>query len=457
MNTTSFVGSIEGAVLLPGNSQYESARRVWNAMIDRRPALIVRVASVGDVVRSLKFASENGLLVAVRGGGHNVAGNAVCDGGLVIDLTPMKGVRVDAEEGYAHAGAGLTLGELDRETQTCGLAVPSGLISTTGIAGLTLGGGIGWLSRQYGLTCDNLISADLVMPDGSVVTASSTENTDLFWGLRGGGGNFGIVTSFQYRLHPVRMVVGGPIFHPFDDAARTLGFYRAFAGGLAEACTSVAMLVTAPPAPFLPTAAHGRPISAIMVAHCGAADDAERTIRPLRSHGIAVADLIKPIPYLALQTLNDPMSPPGVRHFWKSEFLTDLSPGAIDALIDGFSVVPSPFSAILIHHLGGAVARVGEDDTAYSRRKKEFLVVIDAAWVDAADDETNIAWARNVWATLRSFSAGGTYVNFLGDEGPDRVRDTYGDTKLARLRMLKAKYDPGNLLRLNQNVLPATS
>lgn len=449
---SSFTSMLSGTVILPGSEQYESARLVWNGMINKRPSIIARCVSASDIVSAVKFARENGLQVAVRGGGHNVSGNSACDGGIVIDLSLMKGIRVDDARKEVYAEAGLTWGEFDKETQTHGLATPGGLISTTGIAGLTLGGGFGWLSRKYGLACDNLLSADIVTADGRFLTASPTEHQDLFWGIRGGGGNFGIVTSFQFRLHPVSTVFGSFVFHPFGDVRQTLGSYREFVHTCPDEVTSFAAMLTAPPVPFLPASFHGQKLTLIASCHCGPVEEGERVLQPLRTIGHPVADLSSAQPYVNIQAAHDPTAPPGMRNYWKSEFVAELSDELIDAMASSMNSVPSPLNAIHIYHLQGAISRVNDEATAYSHRDARFLILIIAMWTDSSEDEKQIRWARGLWEKLRAFSLGGGYVNFLGDEGEERVKTSYGKTTYARLMALKKTYDPSNFFRLNQNI-----
>jgi FAD/FMN-containing dehydrogenase len=445
---TAFQASLRGELLRPGDGSYDAARRVWNGMIDRRPALIARCAGASDVVRAVDFARTNGLPVAVRGGGHNVSGSGVCDGGLVIDLTPMKGIRVDPVARTARVDAGVTWGELDHETQAFGLATTGGTVSTTGIAGLTLGGGFGWLMRKHGLTCDNLVSADAVTADGRLLRGSEEEHADLFWGLRGGGGNFGVVTSFEYRLHEVGpTLLAGPLFHPLAAARDLLRFYRDFAPTAPDALGCMAALLTSP---------DGVPLAGLVPAFAGPIAEGETAMRPLRAFGSPVADHVGPIPYRTLQMLFDPAFPAGRRNYWKSSFLRGLDDAAIDALVDHVAKVPSPHSGVAIEQFGGAVGRVEVDATAFAHRSASFNLIIFAAWDDPAQDDANIGWARELWAAMRPFAADGVYVNYLGDvrdEGEDRVRAAYG-AQYDRLAALKAKYDPTNLFRVNQNITP---
>jgi FAD/FMN-containing dehydrogenase len=440
--------SLRGQLLRPGEEGYDTARRIWNAMIDRSPALIARCAGSADVVRSVNFARYHGLLLSVRGGGHNVSGNAVCDGGLMIDLSPMKSIRVEPARSTARAEAGCTWRDLDHETQAFGLATTGGIIPTTGIAGLTLGGGLGWLMRKHGLSCDNLISTDMVTADGRLVTASATDNSDLFWAARGGGGNFGVVTSFEYRVHPVGQVLGGMVAHSLERAREALKFLREFAPSAPDDLCTMAAFVTGP---------DGAKLLAIFVCYSGPIAEGERVLKPLRAFGRPVADGITAMPYVRLQSLLEPGFPPGRLNFWKSSFLRELSDDAIDILVDGFSRVPSPTSAMAIEQLGGAVSRVKDDATAFAHRSALFNLLIVGIWSDPAENRKHTEWVRGLWDAMQPYSTGGVYVNYLGgdvDEGADRVRAAYGHDKYQRLLALKRKYDPDNVFRLNQNIAP---
>jgi FAD/FMN-containing dehydrogenase len=446
--TEKFAASLRGRLLRPGGEDYDSARRIWNAMIDRTPALIVRCAGAADVVRSVNFARYHSLTLSVRGGGHNVSGNALCDGGLVIDLSPMRGIRVLPQRATARSEAGCTWRDFDEETQAFGLATTGGIIPTTGIAGLTLGGGLGWLMRKHGLSCDNLLSIDIVTADGRLVTANATENADLFWAARGGGGNFGAVTSFEFRVHPVGQVFGGMVAHSFERARDALRFFREFAHAAPDDLSPMAAFVTGP---------DGSKLLAIFVCYSGSLAEGERVLRPLRAFGPPLVDNISPMPYLQLQSLLEPGFPPGQQNFWKSNFLRELSDDAIDILIEGFRTVPSPTSAMAIEHLGGAVARMKDDETAFAHRNALFNLLIVGIWPNPADNRKHIEWVRGLWDAMQPYSTGGVYVNYLGqsaDEGPERVRAAYGDAKYERLLALKRKFDPDNVFRLNQNIDP---
>jgi hypothetical protein len=444
-----------GELIRPGNPRYAAARAVWNGAIDRHPGLVARCTSATDVRAAVRFARERDLLVAVRGGGHNVAGTAVCDGGIVIDLSPMKGVWVDPGGRKARAQAGLLWGELDRETQPFGLAVTGGIISHTGIAGLTLGGGLGWLMRRHGLAADNILSADVVTADGNFLRASAEEHTDLFWGLRGGGGNFGAVTSFEYRLHPVGpIVLAGMILHPAAKVREVLGFYRDFIGTAPDELTTIVVLRVAPPAPFLPPWVHGQPVVVIAACYAGSVEDGERAVAPLRQFGAPLVDLIRPTPYVCHQSFFDPTAPHGLGYYWKSEYVPSLSDPLIDTLAERAWGAPTAESYTIIFHLGGAVGRVDQEASAFEDRRAGHAVNIDAVWSDPARASACVAWTRELWEAVRPHSTGRVYVNFLGEEGQDRVRAAYGEAKYERLRALKRKHDPTNFFRLNQNIRP---
>jgi FAD/FMN-containing dehydrogenase len=449
-------GRIRGRVILPDDAAYEGARRVWNGMIDKRPAVIIRCAGVADVIEAVTFARSHDLLVAVRGGGHNVTGAAVCDGGMVIDLSPMKGVRVDPVARTVRAQGGVLWGELDRETQVFGLATTGGLISTTGVAGLTLGGGIGWLARKHGLSCDNLLSADVVTADGRLLVASARQNPDLFWAVRGGGGNFGVVTSFEYQLHPVGpIVVGGMALYPIERATEVLRFYREYIAKASDALSVFPAFGTVPPLPAVPAELHGTQTITLVACYAGDSREAERALQPLRSFATPTADLIGPIPYSALQSLFDDASPSGALSYWKSDILGELSDGCIDILVSHMAALSqlSPLTIAHIYPLRGAIGRVGAKRTAFGQRDARFSTILAATWFDPAQSEAHIAWVRNLWQAMRPYAPGGVQPNFLGEEGDERVRAAYGEN-YQRLVALKRRYDPTNFFRLNQNIQP---
>jgi FAD/FMN-containing dehydrogenase len=448
--------SLQGPVIAPDDEGYEEARSIWNGAIDRRPACIARCTGVADVVAAVGFARERDLIVGVRSGGHGVGGHALCDGGLVIDLSPMKGIRVDPATRTARAEAGVLWGELDRETQLFGLATVGGIVTHTGIAGLTLGGGIGWLMRKHGATVDNLLSADVVTAQGDIVTASDEENPDLFWGIRGGGGNFGIVTSFEYRLHPVGpIVLAGPVFHLLEDAPEVLRFYREFIGAAPDELTTIFDLSVAPPLPFLPEEVHGKPIVMVGACYAGSPDEGAELVRPLKQFGRPIADLLEPKPYTALQAMFDPMVPHGWHRYWKSVELPALTDDAIDTLVEHASGSTSPKSYCIVFQLGGALARVGEDETAFSQRDAGHDVNINSVWTEEDPDaDRHVAWARDFFDAMQPHAGERVYVNFLGEEGSNRVRQAYGARNYERLVELKRAYDPTNFFRLNQNLEP---
>jgi FAD/FMN-containing dehydrogenase len=444
-------------LLAPGDEGYDEARKIWNGAIDRRPALIARCRGTTDVVAALRLARERNLAVAVRGGGHGVAGLAVCDDGLVVDLSPMRAIAVDPARRVARAQAGVLWGELDAATQEHGLATVGGIVTHTGIAGLTLGGGIGWLMRRFGATVDNLLAAEVVTADGEVVRAAEDENPELLWGLRGGGGNFGVVTSFEYRLHELGpTVLAGPIYWDLEDAPEVLRFYRDYIAGAPDELTTIVNLRNAPPSPLLPPELHGRPSVAVQACYAGSPERGEQALAALRHFGSPLADALAPRPYVQLQGLFDAAVPHGWHYYWKSWELPPLTDDAIDTLVGQAARVTSERSYIIVFHLGGAIARVGEQDTAYPQRAAAHNVNINAAWLPGdGDGDRHVAWARDTFAALEPFGTGRAYVNFLADEGQERVRAAYGEQKYARLVALKRTFDPSNVFRLNQNIDPS--
>ena len=446
---------LRGVLCLPGEPSYEQARTVWNAMIDRHPALVVRAAGANDVMVAVGFAREHGLLLAVKGGGHNIAGNAVCEGGLLLDLSPMKSVRVDPTARTARVEPGVTLGELDRETQAFGLATPTGINSTTGIAGLTLGAGFGWTSRSLGLSIDNLISADVVTADGRLVQASEKREPDLFWALRGGGGNFGVVTSFEFKLHRVGPdVLSGLIFHPLAQAKELLHAYRRMTAEAPDELAVWFVMRKAPPLPFLPAEWHGKEVLAFATCYTGDVAKGLQAMAPLRALGKPIADVVAPHPFLAWQTILDPLLTPGMRNYWKSQSFRSLSDGAIDVLIESARKLPSPETEIAFAQLGGVINEVAAGATAYPHRDLQYMVNLHTRWGKPADDKACIAWARDLFDRLAPHATGGVYVNFMPEEESQRVRTAAYGANFERLARLKAKYDPTNLFRMNQNILP---
>ena len=453
-----FRSRLRGPLLRPGDPGYDDARTIWNAMIDRRPALVVRCLGVADVVAAVAFAREHDLPLTIKGGGHNNAGLAVADGAVTLDLSLMRGVRVDPGARLAWAQAGCLLGDVDRETQLHGLAAPLGFVSATGIAGLTLGGGFGYLTRRCGWTCDNVVSFDVVTADGRVVRASETEHPDLFWALRGGGGNFGVVTGFTYRLAEVGpVIVGGAIAWPAAEAPRVLEAFRALAEQAPPELAVVAGLRKAPPAPWLPQTIHGQDIVVLFVCHTGAVADGERLVAPIKQLGKPVGDIVQRRPYVTQQSLIDATQPKGRRYDWKSEYLPGHEAEVLEAAVAHAGRMPSLHSAVLFFPLDGALNREPADHSPAGNRDARSIFNIAGSWERPEDDEPNIAWARAAWEDLRRFSTGGTYVNFLTEEGTgDRVHAAYGG-HYERLARVKAAWDPTNLFRQNKNIPPSAA
>ncbi len=446
---------LRGTVLTPGDPEYDQARALWNAMVDRRPALIARCLGAADVIACVEFARAQGLLLSIKGGGHNIAGLAACDGGLMLDMSRMRGVWVDPLTQTARAQAGCLLADLDRETQVHGLAAVLGFVSTTGIAGLTLGGGFGYLTRRFGWACDTLRSVEVVTADGRVARASERENADLFWALRGGGGNFGVVTSFEYQLFPVGPeVLAGAVVWRAEDAAEVLAMYRELTAHAPPELSCAAALRAAPPAPWIPAEMHGRPVVMLLVCDSGPPDEAERRVAPIKAFGRPVADIVQRRPYVQQQRLIDATQPPGRRNYWKSEFLPGLSPDLLSRAIEHAARMASPHAVLLLFPVGGALNRLPGDHSAVGNRDAAFVLTIATAWERAEDDEANIGWARATWQDLRAFSTGGAYINFqTEDEGPARIRAAYR-SNYGRLVEVKAKWDPENRFRVNKNIAP---
>ncbi len=446
--------SLRGQLCLPGESGYEEARTLWNAMIDRRPGMVVRCAGAADVIQAVNFAREHELLLAVRGGGHNIAGTGSCDHGLMIDLSPMQSVQIDPLSQTARVEPGVTLGDFDKEAQAFGLATPLGINSTTGVAGLTLGGGFGWLSRKYGLTVDNLLGADVVTADGRLVHASDSENRDLFWALRGGGGNFGVVTSFEFALHAIgNEVLSGLIVHPVDQAPELFAKYLDYVKDLPDEMTCWVLLRKAPPLPFLPEQWHGREVMIFAACYVGDPQEGERVMAPLRAWGEPIADVISPHKFVDWQAGFDALLTPGARNYWKSHDFSDLGSAAVDTIIDYAGRLPTAECEIFIAQMGGATNRIAVDATAYPHRDTEFVLNVHTRWSDASEDDKCIAWARAFFDATAPHANGGVYVNFMADDEVTRVGGAYG-TNLDRLTAIKAGYDPGNLFRVNQNIAP---
>ena len=450
-----FAGALRGRLIRPDAPDYDAARGVYNAMIDRRPALIARCVDVADVIATVTFAREHGLPLAVRGGGHSGPGLGVCDDGVVVDLSPMKGVRVDPASRTARVGGGCVWGDVDHATHAFGLATPSGFISTTGVGGLTLGGGIGYLSRHYGLTIDNLIGVDMVLADGRFVTVNAGENADLFWAVRGGGGNFGVVTSFEYRLHPVDKVLAGPMLWPMERAPELLKLWRDFILEAPEDINGWFAFMTVPPADPFPKAFFLQPMCAISWCYSGPLDQAEQRFAPVREFGAPAIDFTGTVPFPALQCLFDPFFPPGLQWYWKADFFKELSDEALALHVEHGAKLPTVMSTMHLYPINGAVHRVGRNDTAFSFRDANFAEVIVGVDPDPANVQRMTAWAREYWQALHPYSAGGAYVNMIMDEGQDQVRAAYRDN-YDRLLAIKSKYDPKNLFRINQNIQPAS-
>jgi len=448
-------GQLKGEVILPGDATYDEARAIWNAMIDKRPGVIVRCLTTADVVTTVNFARDSGMLLAVRGGGHNIAGSALCDGGIVIDLSKMKAAKVDAAARRVTVEGGATLGDLDAATQVHGLATPVGINSTTGIAGLTLGGGFGWLSRKHGMTVDNLESAEVVTAKGEVVRASATENPDLFWALRGGGGNVGVVTRFEFRLHPVGPdLLSGLVVYPLAQAKSILQQYREFMAKAPDELSVWTVLRQAPPLPFLPPEVHGKEVVVLALLYAGDPKKGEPLVEPLRKFGTPVGEHVGVMPYTAWQQAFDPLLTPGARNYWKSHNFTKLDDRLFDTVIDFIGRLPSSQCEIFFGAIGGATTRPSPDSAAYPHRDALYVMNVHGRWDSPAEDAAGIRWSRDYFNASAPFASGGAYVNFLTAEETDRVRAAYGPN-YDRLAKVKRQYDPGNLFRTNWNVVPA--
>lgn len=445
---------LRGELILPGDGSYDEARKVYNGMIDCRPAAIVRCADVADVIAAVRLAREEGLDLSVRGGSHSVPGFGTNDGGVVCDLSAMRGIRVDREGRTVRAEGGCTWGDLDHATHAFGLATTGGIISTTGIGGLTLGGGIGHLSRGCGLSCDNLISADVVTADGQLVTASESREPDLFWALRGGGGNFGVVTSLEYRLHPVGEIYGGPIFYPVDRAGEVMSFYREFIAAAPEELGAFFAFQIAPPLPFIPEDRHGETMCLAVACWAGPLEEGERAVAPLLEAAPVVAQHVGPMPYPALNSAFDALLPPGLQHYWKADFVTELTNDAIAAHVEHGPRVPCVEATMHLYPIDGAPQRVASDATAFAYRDANFACVIAGMWPDPADNEHNIRWVRDYWEAIHPHSEPGGYVNFMAADDQGRIRDNYRGN-YDRLAEVKRRYDPGNVFHMNQNISPA--
>ena len=452
------LSGFKGPVLRPDDEGYDEARKVFNGMIDRRPAFIGRCTDADDVAVLVNLARENHLPISIYGGGHGVTGSAVVDAGICCDLRGMKGITVDPEARTVRAEAGLTWGEFDAATQEHGLAVTGGRVSSTGIAGLTLGSGSGWLERKLGYVCDNMLAAEVVTADGRKVMASEDENPDLFWGLRGGGGNFGVVTAFHLRVHPIGpIVLGGMLIWPSQVAGDLVRFYRDFMLGAPDELGAGLAFITAPPAPFVPEPVRGQPVVGIIVCYAGPVEEGEEVLRPLREFGPPGIDLVQPMPYVAVQRLIDDGNPAGLQNYWSADFLAELPDEAVDVLVEHATKPVSPLSQMLLVRGGGAIARVDDEATAFGQRDAPWNVHWLSLWPDPADTERNIAYTRGIATAMKPWTTGRVYLNFIGDEGSGRVEAAYGPERYARLQALKAKWDPQNLFRHNQNIAPATT
>jgi len=445
---------LRGTIIQPGDSEYEAARRVYNGMIDKRPAHIVRCVDAADVIATVNFARTHNLLTAIRGGGHNGAGLGTCDEGLVIDLSRMKGVRVDPAARTVRVEPGCTGGDMDHATHAFGMATPGGTVSSTGVAGLTLGGGIGHLTRPYGLAIDNLLEVDVVLADGRFVTANDKENSDLFWAVRGGGGNFGVVTSFLFRLHPVSMVVAGPTFWPMEQVPEVMAKYQEFILHAPEDVNGFLAFLTVPPVPLFPPELHGRQVCAIIWCSTASAEKAEQVTRPMRSVGTPLLDHVGPMPFPVVQSLFDPLLPAGLQWYWRADFVATFTAESIGAHLAAALQAPPGLSQVHIYPIDGAAHRVGSADTAFSYRDANFAVVIVGIDPDPANRDLITQWCKNYFDAVHQYSAGGAYVNFMMDEGQERVQASFRNN-YARLAQIKRKYDPGNLFRVNQNIRPA--
>ncbi len=449
-----FESSLRGNLLRPENKGYDEARTIWNAMIDKKPAIIAQCAGVADVIQAVNFAREHNLLTAIRSIGHNIAGNAICDDGLVIDLSQMRSMRVDPVTKRAHVEPGITLGDFDHETQAFGFVTPIGINSTTGVAGLTLGGGFGWLSRKYGMTVDNLVAADVVTADGKFLRASEDENQDLFWAIRGGGGNFGVVTRFEFQLHTMESErFCGLMVFSLSEATTILKKYREFVAELSDDTSVWVVLREAPPLPFLPKEVHGTKVIVLAMFHAGDPSEGEAILDPLRSFGTLLGEHVGPVPFTAWQAAFDPLLTPGARNYWKSHNFTELNDETIEIAISYAADSKSPQSEIFFAQLGGAVNRVADDATAYPHRDANFVLNVHGRWEKPSDDKKTIKWARDFFKEMAPHATGGVYTNFMTEDETDRVGDAYG-AGYDRLKKAKKKYDPNNLFRLNQNIDP---
>ncbi|TMI88949.1 MAG: FAD-binding oxidoreductase [Bacteroidetes bacterium] len=450
-----FKNSLRGKLVSPKDAGYDDARKVHNGMIDKRPAMIVQCTCVTGIIASVNFARKNKLLVAVRGAGHNVAGTAVCDEGIVIDLSGMKGIRINPTQHTVRVEPGVTWGELSHDLQFFGLAATGGYVSTTGVSGLTLGGGLGWLLRKHGMALDNLLSIDIVTADGQLVTADATQNEDLFWGVRGGGGNFGIATSFKFKVHPAGTVLAGLVLHPVSKGKKALQNWREFSDKSPIELTGGALVFNPPAELPLPEVLHREGIVAMGGVYTGSLHTGEQALRPLREFGPPTADIFQPMPYSAAQTMADFLWPRGFYNYWKSNFLSELSDEAIDTILKFFATAPSPRTVVVLEHVGDcAMSQIADDETAFGHRNFNFNFLVTSLWTNPEDSEKNIQWTREFYDAMKPFMANAVYLNYIGDEGEERVKQGYGN-KYEKLAILKRKYDPENMFCNNQNIVPA--
>jgi FAD/FMN-containing dehydrogenase len=445
---------VRGQVITAGDADYEEARKVYNGMIDRHPLVVVRCVDDGDVMAAVGFAADSELDLSVRGGSHSVPGFGTNDEGVVIDLSGLKGIRVDPSNQTVRAGGGCTWGDFNHATYAYGLATTGGIISTTGIGGLTLGGGIGYLSRGFGLSLDNLLSADVVTADGRSLVASAKENEDLFWALRGGGGNFGVVTSFEYQLHPVKDIYAGIFFCPLEHARDVLEFYRDYIDDAPEEMGMFPAFQIAPPLPFIPEEHHGKPYCIMVSCWAGPLDQGEKALEPIRTAAPTIAEMVSPMPYPALNAAFDELLPPGLQHYWKASFASELTDGAIEAHLENGPNVPVVNSTMHIYPINGACHRVSSDATAFAFRDAKFATVVAGMWPDPADNAKNTKWVKDYYKALEPHSSAGGYINFMADDDQGRIKDNYKDN-YGRLASIKQQYDPGNLFHFNQNIKPA--
>jgi len=448
-----FKASLRGELIQPSDESYDEARKVYNGMIDRRPRMIARCADVADVITAVNFGRENDLLIAIRGGGHNGGGLGICDDGLVIDLSLIKYTRVDPAARTVRVGGGCTWGDVDHATHALGLATPTGIISTTGVGGLTLGGGMGYLTRKCGLTIDNLLEADIVLADGRFVTASAEENEDLFWAIRGGGGNFGVVTSFLFNLHPIHMDYAGPMLWPLEQATEVMQWYREFITQAPDDINGFFTFLVVPPGPPFPEHLHNKKMCGVVWCYTGPAEQAETTFKPIRSFGPPALDLVGPMPHPQLQSMFDELYPPGLQWYWRADFFNELSDEAIALHVKYGSEIPTMHSSMHLYPINGAAHRIGKTDTAWSYRDATWAQVIVGVDPDPTNNEQIIAWTKEYWDALHPHSAGGAYVNFMMDEGEERIKASYRDN-YDRLVEVKKQFDPTNLFRVNQNIRP---